>query len=63
MSRSSNRQNDIEKSAKQLNWDISKYKIINEPEENNTAKIAARLASEEKIKIKKNSIFLITIAD
>ena len=37
--------------AKQLNWDISKYEIINEPVENNTATLAARLASEGKIKI------------
>ena len=31
-------------------WDISKYEIINEPVENNTAGIAAKLASG-KIKI------------
>ena len=37
--------------AKQLNWDISKYEIINEPVDNNTATLAARLASEGKIKI------------
>ena len=37
--------------AKNLNWDISKYEIINEPIENNTAAIAAKLASENKIKI------------
>jgi len=37
--------------AKQLNWDISKYEIIDEPVENNTATLAARLASEGKIKI------------
>jgi len=43
--------NEIEKNSKQLDWDISKYKIINETVENNTAKIAAKLASEGKIKI------------
>jgi len=37
--------------AKQLNWDISKYEIIDEPVENNTAILAAKLASEGKIKI------------
>jgi phosphate acetyltransferase len=37
--------------AEQLKWDISNYKIINEPIENNTAAIAAKLASEDKIKI------------
>ena len=41
----------IEKNAKQLNWDISKYEIINEPDENSTAPIAAKLASEDKVKI------------
>jgi len=42
---------EILKSANQLNWDISGYKIINEPVENNTASIAAKLASENKIQI------------
>ena len=37
--------------ADQLKWDISNYQIIHEPAENNTAKIAAKLASENKIKI------------
>ena len=41
----------IENNAKQLNWDISKYEIINEPDENSTAKVAASLASEKKIQI------------
>ena len=41
----------IEKNAKQLNWDITKYEIINEPDENSTAPIAAKLASEGKVKI------------
>ena len=37
--------------SKDINWDISKYEIIHEPIENNTAPIAAKLASEQKIKI------------
>ena len=41
----------IEKLAKDIKWDISKYDIINEPIENNTALIAAKLASEGKVKI------------
>ena len=43
--------NEIEKCAKDLNFDISKYEIIHEPVENNTAKIAAELASKDKIRI------------
>ncbi|MDC0326705.1 bifunctional enoyl-CoA hydratase/phosphate acetyltransferase [Candidatus Pelagibacter sp.] len=42
---------EILKCAEDLKWDISKYEIIDEPIENNTAKIAAKLASEDKIKI------------
>ena len=42
---------EIKKYAKKLNWDIAKYKIIDEKIENNTAPIAAKLASEEKVKI------------
>jgi len=42
---------EIEKCANNLKFDISKYKIINEPNENNTAKVAAKLASKDKIKI------------
>ncbi len=42
---------EILKSADDLQWDISQYEIIDEPVENNTAKIAAKLASEGKIKI------------
>ena len=41
----------IEKLASEIKWDISKYEIINEPIENNTAPIAAKLASEGKVKI------------
>jgi phosphate acetyltransferase len=42
---------DILKCAEQLKWDISSFEIINEPIENNTAAIAAKLASEDKVKI------------
>ena len=42
---------EIQKCAEQLKWDISKYEIINEPVENNTAPIVAKLAEEGKIKI------------
>ena len=41
----------IESNAKRLNWDISKYELIHEPDENSTAPIAAKLASEDKVKI------------
>ena len=44
-------ENEILKCAEDLKWDISNYQIIDEPIENNTAKIAAKLASENKIKI------------
>ena len=44
-------ENEIKKNAEILKWDISNYDIINEPIENNTASIAAKLASEGKIKI------------
>ena len=43
--------NEINKHAEKLGWNISKYKIIDEKDENNTAPIAAKLASEGKIKI------------
>jgi phosphate acetyltransferase len=42
---------EILKCADDLQWDISQYEIIDEPIENNTAKIAAKLASEDKVKI------------
>ncbi len=41
----------IEKIAKEINWNISNYEIVHEPIENNTAPIAAKLASEGKVKI------------
>ena len=44
-------ENEIKKYAEKLSWDISKYKIINEKNENSTAPIAAKLASEGKVKI------------
>ena len=37
--------------AKQLKWNITKYEIIDEPIENNTAAVAAKLASKDKIQI------------
>ena len=42
---------EIEKCASDLKWDISQYKLIHEPIENSTARVAAKLASENKIKI------------
>ena len=44
-------ENEIKKYADKLKWDISKYKIINEKNENDTAPIAAKLASEDNVKI------------
>jgi len=44
-------EDEIKKYANKLKWDISKYKIINEKDENSTAPIAAKLASENKVKI------------
>ena len=41
----------IEKLAYDIKWDISKYEIVDEPIENNTAPIAAKMASEGKVKI------------
>ena len=41
----------IKKCADELKWDISDYKIIHEPVENNTAEIAAKIASEDEVKI------------
>jgi len=42
---------EIKKCADEIKFDISEYEIIHEPIENNTAKIASKLASENKIKI------------
>ena len=44
-------ENEIKKYADKLKWDISNYEIINEKNENSTAPIAAKLASEDKVKI------------
>ena len=42
---------EIEKCAEELKFDISKFKIIHESVENNTAKVAAKLAAKGEIKI------------
>ena len=44
-------ENEIKKYAEKLKWNISKYKIIIEKDENTTAPIAAKLAGEGKVKI------------
>jgi len=44
-------EDEIKKYAEKLKWNISNYKIINEKDENSTAPIAAKLASESKVKI------------
>ena len=43
--------NEIQKCANDLKWDISHYEIIHEPVENMTAPIAAKLASNKKVRI------------
>ena len=42
---------EINKCAQDLKWDISNFEIIHEPVENNTAAIAAKLASDGIVKI------------
>ena len=42
---------EIQKCAEDIKWDISKYELIHVPVENDTAKIAAKLASEGKVQI------------
>ena len=42
---------EIQKCADDLKFNISEYKIVHEPDENSTAKVAAKLASKGKIKI------------
>ena len=42
---------EIQKCADDLKFDISKFKVVHESVENNTAKVAAKLASENKIRI------------
>ena len=44
-------ENEIKKYAEKLSWDISKYKIIDEKNEDSTAPIATKLASEGRVKI------------
>ena len=44
-------ENIIKKLANNIKWDISKFEIIHEPTENNTAQIAAKLASDDSVKI------------
>ena len=44
-------ENEIKQNAEELKFDISNFEIINESVENNTAKVAAKLASENKVKI------------
>ena len=44
-------ESNIKKYAEKLKWNISKYKIIDEKNENDTAPIAAKLASKGKVKI------------
>ena len=42
---------EIKKCADELKFDISEFEIVNESNENKTAKVAAKLASKKKIKI------------
>ena len=44
-------QDEIQKCANEIQFDISGFEIIHEPMENNTASIAAKLAMEGKVKI------------
>ena len=44
-------QAEIKKCADELKFDISEFEIVNEPIENNTAKVAVKLASNKKVKI------------
>ena len=44
-------QGEIKKIAEELKFDISDYEIIHEPIENNTAKVAAKLAGDGDVKI------------
>ena len=44
-------EDEIKKTANDLSFDISKFNIVDEKEENNTAKLAAKMASDKKIKI------------
>ena len=44
---------EIKKCADELKFDISEFEIVNETNENSTAKIAAKLASKKKVKMMK----------
>ena len=44
-------QDEIQKCADEIQFDISGFEIVHEPIENNTASIAAKLAMEGKVKI------------
>ena len=44
-------QGEIKKIAEELKFDISDYEIVHEPIENNTAKVAAKLAGDGDVKI------------
>ena len=44
-------ENKIKEISEKLKFDISEFKIINEPDENNTAKVAAKLAADGEVKI------------
>ena len=48
--------NEINKCADELKFDISDYKILDESIENETAKIAAKLAAKDEIKIINNRL-------
>ena len=44
-------ENEIRNCAEELKFDLNSYEILNETNENKTAKVAAKLASEDKVKI------------
>ena len=44
-------ENEIKKCAEELKFDLSSYEIIHEKIENDTAKVAAKLAADNKVRI------------
>ena len=44
-------ENEIKKCAEELKFDLSNFEIINEAVENDTAKIASKLAADNKVRI------------
>ncbi len=44
-------ENEIKKCAEELKFDLSSYEIIHEKIENDTAKVASRLAADNKVRI------------